>query len=240
MDASRSEISISIRSNAVENVFPCASVINDNVPPPPRLSCSKKFNAPIFGNSNLSTSPRQMPLKCCLTRSAVTSRTRIGYSSSLKAINPTFAVSPLSPERAWANFVSCNLIFKSATKSTRSTNLISNGPDILFLNLCFLCFLWLRFQHFNSGPDLLLRDQRRPVSNNLFHLWTATRKSRHRRWTSQNQRRNLFRESFDRITILSPHTNSQLHFRNVRTWSARQRAMRRIHSHKLRQHLLKL
>src|SRR6267142_3265698 len=76
--ASRSGISISILNNAVEKVFPCASVIKDNVPPPPRLSCKRKFNAPRFGNSNLSTSPLHMPLKCCLTRSAVTSRTRRG------------------------------------------------------------------------------------------------------------------------------------------------------------------
>src|SRR6266850_5249568 len=67
--ASLSGISISILNNAVEKVFPCASVIKDNVPPPPRLSCKRKFNAPRFGNSNLSTSPLQMPLKCCLTRS---------------------------------------------------------------------------------------------------------------------------------------------------------------------------
>src|ERR1041385_7089686 len=41
-----------------------------------------------------------MPLKCCFTRSAVTSRTRIGYASSRNAINPTFAVSPLSHARS--------------------------------------------------------------------------------------------------------------------------------------------
>src|ERR1043165_1723494 len=55
--ASASLSSISIRSNAVEKVFPCASVINDKVPPPPRLSCNRKLSAPRFGNSNRSTSP---------------------------------------------------------------------------------------------------------------------------------------------------------------------------------------
>src|SRR5438067_8884382 len=71
-------ISISIRSSAVEKVFPCASVISDRVPPPPRLSCKRKFSAPRFGSSNRSTSPWEMPVKCFLTRSAVTSRLNSG------------------------------------------------------------------------------------------------------------------------------------------------------------------
>src|SRR5205807_10062360 len=76
--ASSSAISISILSNAVENVLPCASVIKESVPPPPRLSCKRKFRAPRLGNSNRSTLPLQMPVKCLLTRSAVTSRTSKG------------------------------------------------------------------------------------------------------------------------------------------------------------------
>jgi hypothetical protein len=43
--------SISIRSSAAPNVLPCASIRSDKVPPPPSASCSRKFNAPRFGNS---------------------------------------------------------------------------------------------------------------------------------------------------------------------------------------------
>src|SRR5437868_2326248 len=75
---SSSEISMYILNSAVENVFPCASVIKDTVPPPSRLSCRRKFNAPRFGSSNLSTSPLTIPLKCSLTRASVTSRTSNG------------------------------------------------------------------------------------------------------------------------------------------------------------------
>src|SRR5262249_5474545 len=59
--ASSSGISICILSIAVEKVLPCASVISESVPPPPRLSCRRKFSAPRFGNSNRSTSPLQIP-----------------------------------------------------------------------------------------------------------------------------------------------------------------------------------
>src|SRR6266852_1662613 len=76
--ASSSVISISILNSAVENVLPCASVISDNVPPPPRLSCKRKLSAPRFGSSNRSTCPLQIPLKCSFTRAAVTSRTNNG------------------------------------------------------------------------------------------------------------------------------------------------------------------
>src|SRR5215213_8815781 len=112
----------------------------------------------------------------------------------------------------------------------------------LYLHLlCAVCaFLWLCFQNFDYRRDLLLRDQRRPVSNDLLNLRPATREPRNCRWTSENQRSNLFREPFDRIPILPTHTNSQLHFRNVWTWRAREWTMRRIHTYKLRQHLLKL
>src|SRR5688572_29470967 len=95
-----------MRRSAVEKVFPCASVISDSVPPPPRLSCRRKLSAPRLGNSKRSTSPLQIPRKCSLTRDAVTSRTSSGYHSSRKAINPTLAVSPLSPERACASVLS--------------------------------------------------------------------------------------------------------------------------------------
>src|ERR1051325_1540371 len=76
--ASSPSTSISIRSNAVENVLPCASVINESVPPPPRLSCRRKLSALRLGSSNRSTSPLQIPRKCSLTRAAVTSRTSRG------------------------------------------------------------------------------------------------------------------------------------------------------------------
>src|SRR6185503_7025816 len=77
-DASSSATSISIRKSAVEKVFPCASVISESVPPPPRLSCRRKLSAPRFGNSKRSTSPLQIPRKCSFTRDAVTSRASSG------------------------------------------------------------------------------------------------------------------------------------------------------------------
>ena len=44
-------ISISRRSNAVENTLPWASVLSEIVPPPSRAPCSRKLSAPRLGSS---------------------------------------------------------------------------------------------------------------------------------------------------------------------------------------------
>src|SRR5690606_25929014 len=44
-----------------------------------------------------------MPLKWRATRARVTCFTSSGYQAGSRAMRPTFAVSPLSPERAWAS-----------------------------------------------------------------------------------------------------------------------------------------
>src|SRR6185503_12523799 len=55
--------SIVIRSSAVENTFPCASVLSEIVPPPSSAPCSRKFSAWRLGSSKRSTGPLIMPLK---------------------------------------------------------------------------------------------------------------------------------------------------------------------------------
>src|SRR6185369_5489708 len=95
-------------------------------------------------------------------------------------------------------------------------------------------------EHLDQRRDLFLRNQRRPISHDLLDLRTATRKPSHCRWSRQNQRRDFFRESLNRTPVLAAHTNAQLHFRNVRIRRPCQRTMRRTHTHKLRQYLLKL
>src|ERR1700737_3548972 len=61
--ASGSGTSMTIRSNAVENTFPCASVLRERVPPPASAPCSRKLSAFRFGSSKRSTSPSIMPRK---------------------------------------------------------------------------------------------------------------------------------------------------------------------------------
>src|SRR5690606_34055189 len=68
----------SMRSSAVENVLPCASVISETVPPPSSASCNRKFSAYRLGSSYRSTSPFTIEPKCCFTRSAVTSSASSG------------------------------------------------------------------------------------------------------------------------------------------------------------------
>ena len=46
-----------MRSSAVENTLPCASVLSDSVPPPSSAPCSRKLSALRFGSSNRSTPP---------------------------------------------------------------------------------------------------------------------------------------------------------------------------------------
>src|SRR4029077_19972293 len=100
------------RNSAVENTFPWASVLSEMVPPPSNAPCSRKFNARKFGSSNRSTGPVTIPLKWRGTRAAGTCFTRIGEYSVLRAIRPTFAVSPLSPDRAWASSSSRTRLFR--------------------------------------------------------------------------------------------------------------------------------
>src|SRR4029453_2093979 len=55
---------------------PCASVIRLAVPPPPSESWSRKLSARRRGTSKRSTSPRQNPAKCWLTRPAAAAKAR--------------------------------------------------------------------------------------------------------------------------------------------------------------------
>ena len=66
------------RSIAAPSVLPCASTRSDTVPPPPSASCSRKFSAPMLASSNRSTRPFTSSPKMRATRSAVTSRSRMG------------------------------------------------------------------------------------------------------------------------------------------------------------------
>ncbi len=76
--SSLSLASISMRNSAAPSVLPCASMRNDNVPPPPNASCIRKFSAPRFGSSKRSTLPLTISPKNAFTRSGVTSRTSTG------------------------------------------------------------------------------------------------------------------------------------------------------------------
>src|SRR6185437_473361 len=69
---------ICMRSRAVENTFPCASVLSEMVPPPSSAPCNRKLSAFRFGSSKRSTDPVITPLKWRRTRAAVTSFTRTG------------------------------------------------------------------------------------------------------------------------------------------------------------------
>src|SRR5438876_1799617 len=93
-------------SSASARVLPCASRRNDTVPPPPSDSCNRKLSAHRFGTSKRSTLPSAMPWKRFFTRVAVRVRRSHGQISGARAITPMFAVSPLSPLRAWASFAS--------------------------------------------------------------------------------------------------------------------------------------
>src|SRR3954469_6954486 len=117
--ASASGTSIIIRNSAVEYTLPCASVLSDNVPPPSSAPCSRKLSAFRFGSSKRSTSPSIIPRKCSATRSTVTLCVRSSYHSGLRAMTPTLAVSPLSPERACARSTSCAFTRRPRLKPAR-------------------------------------------------------------------------------------------------------------------------
>ena len=65
-----------------------------------------------------------------------------------------------------------------------------------------------RLNDLNLRLDLFLRDQRRPVGNNLFNLGSAPSKPRDGRWPSKNQWRDLFGESFNRTSILTTYAHA--------------------------------
>src|SRR5437870_356404 len=109
------------------------------------------------------------------------------------------------------------------------------------MTLCLLrLFVASCVEHLNLWRDLFLRNQRRPVRNNLLNLRPAARKTGNGGWPSKNQGRNLFREPFDSGAILTTHADAQLHLRNISSWWSSQRTMRRIHTNKLGQHLFEL
>src|SRR4051812_45888979 len=117
--ASASGTSIIIRNSAVEKTFPCASVLRESVPPPSSAPCKRKLSALRLGISYRSTSPVITPRKCSRTRSRVTYFSSSGYHSGRRAMTPTFAVSPLSPERACATSTSCTRITRPRPSSAR-------------------------------------------------------------------------------------------------------------------------
>src|SRR5207244_4120953 len=97
-----------------------------------------------------------------------------------------------------------------------------------------------RFDHLYMWRDLALRNQRRPVGDDLFDLWPTARETGDRRRTGQNQRRDLFRESLDGAAILTAHSYTQLHFRQIARRLTRQWSVRRIRADKLCQDLIEM
>ena len=63
--ATSSGTSISMRSRAVLNTFPCASVIRETVPPPSRAPWRRKFTAQRLASSKRSTGPLTRGPKYC-------------------------------------------------------------------------------------------------------------------------------------------------------------------------------
>src|SRR5688572_16499113 len=100
--ASPSGTSRVIRRRAVENTLPCASVFSESVPPPSSAPWRRKFSAFRLGSSKRTTGPSISPSKWRATASRVTCFSISGYHSGRSAINPTLAVSPLSPDLACA------------------------------------------------------------------------------------------------------------------------------------------
>src|SRR5260370_29056467 len=97
-----------------------------------------------------------------------------------------------------------------------------------------------RFDHLYMWRDLALRNQPRPVGDYLFDLGPTAGETGHCGWASQDQRRDLFRESLDGDAILTAHAYTQLHFRQIARGLARQRSVRRIRADKLRQDLIEM
>src|SRR5262245_56813463 len=60
----------------------------------------------------------------------------MGYTSSLNAITPTFAVSPLSPDRACASFTSCTFIDFSCYLSVGEANISSMFAYVRAIRKC--------------------------------------------------------------------------------------------------------
>ena len=88
--------------------------------------------------------------------------------------------------------------------------------------------------------NFILRNQGRPIRDNLFDFRPATGKSGHAGRAGQNQRRNFFGESFNRFAIIAAHADAQLNFRQIWRRLAGQWSMRRVSAHEFRQDLIEL
>src|SRR5687768_11504080 len=129
-------------------------------------------------------------------------------------MSPTLAVSPLSPERAWA-----------IQRSWRGVSGAAGPRGRLAAVRAFLCERFLPVLRAANEPpfqgeellprcpaaplprgqdlylhvwlNLLAVNQRRPVCNDLLDGWPPPRKARHTRRPGEHQRRNLPGESLD-------------------------------------------
>src|SRR6185437_14164725 len=121
---------------------------------------------------NRSTGPEMRPAKCSATRSRVRSRSSTGYHSGRRAITPTFAVSPLSPDRAWA-------MSRSRTRVMGETSSAASSHQL------------------HSGLYDALVDERRPVRDDLLDLGASAGKARDAGRPVEDQGRELAREPLD-------------------------------------------
>src|SRR5437588_9986240 len=94
------------------------------------------------------------------------------------------------------------------------TTAATRGPMGFLLGSCLFARAWL-FQQRNRRPDLLAREQRRPVCHDLAHRWFAFPETCGARWTVQHQRNQFPREALDRGFVLAARADPKLYFRGI-------------------------
>src|SRR6185437_6286434 len=71
------------------------------------------------------------------------------------------------------------------------------------------------FHHFHARDDLLARNQRRPIRYDLAHLRTAFAEAGGAGRSVEHQRNQFAGEAVDRLLLLPPHADAELHFGRV-------------------------
>src|SRR5690349_22124633 len=108
-------------------------------------------------------------------------------------MRPTLAVLPLSPERAWATYLSWSgrVAGRAARLMVRATSGLQELDP-------------------HERLDLAPVDQRGPVRHDLLHGRTPARKAGHAGWPGEHERRDLPGEPLDRRPLPRPHAHPEL------------------------------
>src|SRR5690349_3824991 len=110
---------------------------------------------------------------------------------------PTFAVSPLSPERACAN-----------SREAGSGLSLSVVPSFRLSVASYV-------HELHAGLNHTLVDERRPIRHDLFRLGPSAGEPRHAGRSVQDEGGDLAREAVDRRLIARTNADAKLHFRQL-------------------------